>query len=106
MIGYESIQLYAKLSGFPSGASLFTQYHIPFPPASRLPSRKETTRWRVLYRITRQLVSSRAVSTSTGISGCFQPGQANVVLGPTPLAENLPPPAFGLIYDGAIGQLG
>ncbi len=28
-------------------------------------------------------VASYAVSTSTGISGCFQPGQAKVVLGPT-----------------------
>jgi hypothetical protein len=35
------------------------------------------------------LVSSRAVSTSTGISGCFQPGQAKVVLGPTPLEYTL-----------------
>ncbi len=32
-----------------------------------------------------RLVSSLAVSTSTGISGCFQPSQAKVVLGPTPL---------------------
>jgi hypothetical protein len=32
-----------------------------------------------------QLVSSRSVSTSTGISGCFQPGQAKVGPGPTPL---------------------
>ncbi len=32
-----------------------------------------------------RLVSSRAMSTSTAISGCFQPGQAKVVLGPTPL---------------------
>jgi hypothetical protein len=72
----------------------FTQYHILSPPpASRPPSRKETPRWRVLYRITRQLlhlvstatlVSSHAVSTSTGISGCFQPGQAKVVLDPIP----------------------
>jgi hypothetical protein len=30
-------------------------------------------------------VVSRAVSTSAGISGCFQSGQAKVVLGPTPL---------------------
>ncbi len=29
------------------------------------------------------------MSTSTGISGCFQPGQAKVVLGPTPLAGTL-----------------
>ncbi len=36
-----------------------------------------------------RLVSSRAVSTSTGISGCFQPGQAKVVLGPTPLLLTL-----------------
>ncbi len=35
-----------------------------------------------------RLVSSRAVSTSTGISGCVQPGQAKVVLGPTPLISN------------------
>ncbi len=34
-----------------------------------------------------QLVSSRAVSTPTGISGCFQPGQAKVVLGPTRLGR-------------------
>jgi hypothetical protein len=34
-------------------------------------------------------VSSWPVSTSTGISGCFQPGQAKVMLGPTPL---VPPP--------------
>ncbi len=32
-----------------------------------------------------RLVSSRSASTSTGISGCFQPGQAKVVSGPTPL---------------------
>ncbi len=32
-----------------------------------------------------QLVSSRSISTSTGISGCFQPGQAKVGPGPTPL---------------------
>ncbi len=32
-----------------------------------------------------RLVSSRPVSTSTGISGCFQPGQAKVGPGPTPL---------------------
>ncbi len=32
-----------------------------------------------------RLVSSRSVSTSTGISGCFQPGQAKVGPGPTPL---------------------
>ncbi len=32
-----------------------------------------------------RLVSSRSVSTSTGISGCFQPGQAKVLSGPTPL---------------------
>jgi hypothetical protein len=74
----------------------FTQYHLIFPPppCQQAPSRKETPRWRILYRITRQLlhhvstatvVSSRAVSTSTVISGCFQPGQAKVVLGPTPL---------------------
>jgi hypothetical protein len=31
------------------------------------------------------LVSSRSVSTSTGISGCFQPGQAKVGPGPTHL---------------------
>jgi len=36
-----------------------------------------------------QLVSSRPVSTSTGISGCFQPGQAKVGPGPTPLGERL-----------------
>ncbi len=34
-------------------------------------------------------VASRAVSTSTGISGCFQPGQAKVVLGPTPFVLGL-----------------
>jgi hypothetical protein len=34
-----------------------------------------------------RLVSSRSVSTSTGISGCFQPGQAKVGLGPTPLID-------------------
>jgi hypothetical protein len=33
--------------------------------------------------------ASRAVSTSTGISGGFQPGQAKVVLGPTPLLSML-----------------
>jgi hypothetical protein len=33
-------------------------------------------------------VASRAVSTSTGISGCFQPGQAKVVLGSAPLGHN------------------
>ncbi len=32
-------------------------------------------------------VASRAVSASTGISGCFQPGQAKVVLGPNPLVS-------------------
>ncbi len=32
-----------------------------------------------------RLVSSRSVSTSTGISGCFQPGQAKVGPGPSPL---------------------
>jgi hypothetical protein len=32
-----------------------------------------------------RLVSSQSVSTSTGISGCFQPGQAKVGPGPTPL---------------------
>ncbi len=31
------------------------------------------------------------MSTSTGISGCFQPGQAKVVLGPTPLSITSPP---------------
>jgi hypothetical protein len=36
-----------------------------------------------------RLVSSRAVSTSTALSGCFQPGQAKVVLGPTPLDETV-----------------
>jgi hypothetical protein len=35
-----------------------------------------------------QLVSSRPVSTSTGISGCFQPGQAKVGPGPTPLVPS------------------
>ncbi len=39
-----------------------------------------------------RLISSRAVSTSTGISGCFQPVQAKVVLGPTPLSITSPPP--------------
>ncbi len=34
-----------------------------------------------------RLVSSRSVSTSTGISGCFQPGQARVGMGPTPLVQ-------------------
>jgi hypothetical protein len=33
--------------------------------------------------------SSRPVSTATGISGCFYPGQAEVVLGPTPLAYTM-----------------
>ncbi len=32
-----------------------------------------------------RLVSSRSVSISTGISGCFQPGQAKVGPGPTSL---------------------
>jgi hypothetical protein len=36
-----------------------------------------------------QLVSSRSVSTSTGISGCFQLGQAKVGPGPTPLGHTL-----------------
>jgi hypothetical protein len=39
-----------------------------------------------------KLVSSRTVSTSTGISGCFQPGKAKVVFGPTPSCE--PPLAY------------
>jgi hypothetical protein len=34
-----------------------------------------------------RLVSTRPVSTSTGISGCFQPGQAKVGPGPTPLVR-------------------
>jgi hypothetical protein len=34
-------------------------------------------------------VASRAVSTSTGISGYFQPGQAKVVLGPTTLGMSM-----------------
>ncbi len=40
------------------------------------------------------------MSTSTGISGCFQPGQAKVVLGPTPLGH---PSLFSLsgnLLDG------
>ena len=36
-----------------------------------------------------RLVSSRPVSTSTGISGCFQPGQAKVGPRPTPLVQTL-----------------
>jgi hypothetical protein len=36
-----------------------------------------------------RLVSSRPVSTSTGISGCFQPGQAKSVPGPTPLIGHI-----------------
>jgi hypothetical protein len=36
-----------------------------------------------------QLVSSRSVSTSTGISGCFQPGQAKVGPRPTPFGLKL-----------------
>ncbi len=36
-----------------------------------------------------RLMSSRTVSTSTAISGCFQPGQAKVLLGPTPLLLTL-----------------
>jgi hypothetical protein len=34
-----------------------------------------------------RLVSSPSVSTYTGISGCFQPGQAKVVPGPTPMGK-------------------
>jgi hypothetical protein len=37
------------------------------------------------FTVSVRLVSSSAVSTSTGISNCFQPGQAKAVLGPTPL---------------------
>ncbi len=36
-----------------------------------------------------RLVSSWYVSTSTGISGCFQPGQAKVGPGPTPLEQSM-----------------
>jgi hypothetical protein len=35
-----------------------------------------------------RLVSSWSVSTSTGISGCFQPGQAKVGPSPTPFVED------------------
>jgi hypothetical protein len=34
-------------------------------------------------------VASRAVSIAYGISGCFQPGHAKVVLGPIPLGVNI-----------------
>jgi hypothetical protein len=34
------------------------------------------------------LVSSCSVSTSTAMSDCFQPGQAKVALGPTPLGQS------------------
>ena len=36
-----------------------------------------------------RLLSSLDVSTSTAMSGCFQPGQAKVVLGPTPLGSTV-----------------
>jgi hypothetical protein len=63
MIGYESIQVYATLLVFPSGASHSHNIIYYFPPASRPPSKKEPPRWRVLYRITRQLL--HRVSTAS-----------------------------------------
>jgi hypothetical protein len=47
----------------------------------------------------KRLVSSRSVSTSTGISGCFQPGQAKVGPGPTPLI--LPVLRIRDVYPGS-----
>ncbi len=95
MMGYQSkaYRCMQHYRGFLLGHPIHTiLYTIP-PPASRPPSRKETPRRRVLYRITRQLLHRVSTASfescrvnSTGISSCFQPGQAKVVLGPTPLS--------------------
>jgi hypothetical protein len=48
------------------------------------------------------------VSTSTGISGCFQPGQAKVVLGPTPLLntfENKRARKYNKIFPNRNGHM-
>jgi hypothetical protein len=39
----------------------FKQYHILFHPADRAPSRKETPRWTVLYKITRQFLRRASI---------------------------------------------
>ncbi len=93
MIGYESIQVYATSSGFPSGASHSHNiiYYSPPPPCQQAPLKKGNSQMKSSVQnnpaapLPVRLVSSRAMSTSTGISGYFQLGQANVVLGPTPL---------------------
>ncbi len=51
-----------------------------------------------------RLVSSRALSTSTAISGCFQPAQAKVVLDPTPLGLNSSLNYIPLQYQAASSQ--
>jgi hypothetical protein len=54
-----SKQVYAALSRVSFWGIPFTQYHILFLPCRQPPpppSRKEALRWRVLYRITRQLL--------------------------------------------------
>jgi hypothetical protein len=99
MIGYESIQVYATLSGVPSGASHshnIIYYLPPPPPRQQAPLKKGNSQMKSSVQNNPaapspvRLISSRAMSASTGISGCFHLGQAKVVLGPSPL--RLPSP--------------
>ncbi len=76
--------MYATLPGWPPGASHSHNIMYYSPTADSPPSKKETPRWRVLYRTTRQLLhrvstasfESCRVHASTGISGCSSQAQS------------------------------
>ncbi len=70
--------------GFSSGASHSHNIRYYSPSADRSPSKKETPRRTVLYRITRQLLH-RVITASFKSSRLLPASQAKVVLGPTPL---------------------
>ncbi len=105
------MQVYATLFRVSFRGIPLTQYHYPCrqPPLKKGnfqmdSSVQDNPVGGSPFTVSVRLVSSRAVSTSTVISGCFQPGQAKVVLGPNPLALISLVPCAGGLFGGKSNQ--
>ncbi len=96
LIGYESIQVYATFPGCPSGASHSDNiiYSNTIPPLPTVPPQKRNS------QMDSSVQDNLAAPSPAGFESCrvyfhwnirlIQPGQAKVVLGPTPLARICP----------------